>query len=121
VVNTNHPLVNQVVSEKNVDLSAELAKIDAQLDPVELEHTTLNNELKDKKDEEISVEQKSKREDLEKKMDGLRKQREDKLKEYGRKNKLSKQMIDLALLANNMLKGEDLTKFVRRSVELIQK
>jgi molecular chaperone HtpG len=36
-------------------------------------------------------------------------------------NKLVKQLIDLALLANNMLRGEDLTKFVKRSVELIEK
>ena len=42
------------------------------------------------------------------------------LTEYGRKNKIVKQMIDLALLSNNMLKGEELVKFVKRSVELIK-
>jgi molecular chaperone HtpG len=42
------------------------------------------------------------------------------LAEYGKNNKPVKQMIDLALLANNMLKGEALTKFVKRSVELIE-
>lgn len=36
-----------------------------------------------------------------------------------RQDKLVKQAFDLALLAQNMLKGEDLTKFVKRSVELI--
>jgi len=30
-------------------------------------------------------------------------------------------LIDLALLANNMLKGEDLAKFVKRSVEFVGK
>jgi len=30
-----------------------------------------------------------------------------------------KQLIDLALLANNMLRGEDLSTFVKRSVELL--
>jgi molecular chaperone HtpG len=121
VVNTNHPLINKLVETKNAELSTQLADIDKDLDPVELEHTQLENELKDKKEEEISTEQKSKREDLEKKMEGLRKQREDKLKEYGKKNELAKQLVDLALLSNNMLKGEELTKFIRRSVELIQK
>ena len=43
------------------------------------------------------------------------------LKEYGKNNKLVKQVIDLALLANNLLKGADLTKFVKRSVEFIEK
>ena len=37
----------------------------------------------------------------------------------GENNSLVKQLIDLALLANNMLKGEDLSNFVKRSVELL--
>jgi molecular chaperone HtpG len=32
---------------------------------------------------------------------------------------LIRQATDLALLAQNMLKGEELTRFIRRSVELI--
>ena len=42
------------------------------------------------------------------------------LKSFGKDNKLVKQLVDLALLANNMLKGEELSKFVKRSVELIK-
>ena len=34
--------------------------------------------------------------------------------------KLVKQLIDLALLANNQLRGEDLAAFVKRSVDLIK-
>lgn len=120
VVNTNHPLINQLVSAKDKDLTSDLAAIDKELDPVELEHTTLENELKGKKDEEISTEQKDKRQTLEKKMEDLRHKREEKLKEYGKNNKLAKQLVDLALLSNNMLKGEELTKFIRRSVEMIK-
>jgi len=36
------------------------------------------------------------------------------------KPELVSQLIDLALLQNGMLKGEALTKFVKRSVELIK-
>jgi molecular chaperone HtpG len=121
VVNTNHPLVNQLVASKDKDLTAALAEVDKELDPVELEHTKLENELKDKKDEEISTEQKEKRQSLEKQMEDLRQKREEKLKTYGKNNKLAKQLVDLALLSNNMLKGEDLTNFIRRSVEMIKK
>jgi molecular chaperone HtpG len=32
---------------------------------------------------------------------------------------LAKQAIDLAKLAQNLLKGEELTKFIKRSIELI--
>lgn len=120
VVNTNHPLVNQLVAAKDKDLTSDLAAIDKELDPVELEHTKLESELKGKKDDEISPEQKDKRESLEKQMEDLRHKREDKLKAYGKNNKLAKQLVDLALLSNNMLKGEELTNFIRRSVEMIK-
>jgi molecular chaperone HtpG len=36
-----------------------------------------------------------------------------------KKKRLTKQAADLALLAQGLLKGEDLTNFVKRSVELI--
>ena len=49
-----------------------------------------------------------------------KKQNATQLTEFGKKNKLAKQMVDLALLANGMLKGADLDKFVKRSVELIK-
>jgi molecular chaperone HtpG len=42
------------------------------------------------------------------------------LKEFGKNNPLAKQLVDLALLANGLLKGADLDKFVKRSVELIK-
>ena len=38
---------------------------------------------------------------------------------YASKNKVVRQLIDLALLQNNMLKGEALNNFVKRSIELI--
>lgn len=54
-------------------------------------------------------------------MEDLRRQRTERLTEIGRENKLVKQVVDLALLSNSMLKGENLTNFIRRSVELIGK
>ena len=42
-------------------------------------------------------------------------------KKIGENNKLVKQLVDLALLSNNMLKGESLSKFVKRSIDLIEK
>ena len=54
-------------------------------------------------------------------MDNLLQQRNQRLSEIGKENKLVKQVIDLALLSNSMLKGENLTNFIRRSVELIEK
>jgi molecular chaperone HtpG len=40
-------------------------------------------------------------------------------KNKGKKEKLAKQAVDLALLSNGMLKGKDLAEFISRSVEMI--
>jgi molecular chaperone HtpG len=40
-------------------------------------------------------------------------------KNSGKQKEIAKQAADLALLSQNMLKGEDLTKFINRSLELI--
>lgn len=40
-------------------------------------------------------------------------------KEEAKQKQLAKQAADLALLSQNLLKGEELTKFIKRSVELI--
>ena len=50
----------------------------------------------------------------------LNKQKNSLLEEYGKGNKVVGQLIDLALLANGLLKGEALNRFVKRSVELIK-
>jgi molecular chaperone HtpG len=39
---------------------------------------------------------------------------------FGKDSKLANQLVNMALLANGMLKGEDLDKFVKRSFELIK-
>ncbi len=72
------------------------------------------------KDEEIPQADKDKLGDLDKEMSALTDSRDALLKDFGSKNKIAKQLIDLALLANNMLTGEALTKFVKRSAELIK-
>ena len=53
------------------------------------------------------------------KLDELREQRNHVLAEYAGTNKTVSQLIDLALLGNGMLKGEALSQFIKRSVELI--
>ena len=51
--------------------------------------------------------------------DELVEQRNSILSEYAGGNKLVSQLIDLALLANGMLKGEALSQFIKRSVQMI--
>jgi molecular chaperone HtpG len=120
VVNTNHRLVNKIKEEKDQQLGDELKKLDNEIQPYEKEKDSINEANKDKKDEEIAQADKDNLNDIEKEINKLKSQKDEKLESFGKENKLVKQLIDLALLANNMLKGEALDKFVKRSVELIK-
>ena len=76
---------------------------------------------KDKKEEELTAEEKAMREELSKKVVTLRDERNERLRQIGEKDSLVKQIIDLALLTNGMLKGKSLTDFIQRSISLIEK
>jgi len=121
VINVNHALTKQIIENKNSALSEKLAEIEKELNPIKADLEAIETITKGKKDEEISTEERDKKEELNDKIHELKDKKTDLLKEYGNANKLVKQVIDLALLANNLLKGADLTRFVKRSVEFIEK
>jgi len=119
VINSNHPLVLRIHTDLDKKLATELAKIDDKIKPLSDNKAELDKVNKEKKEEEIKQEDKDRIEELSKKIKELEEKKEKMLKKFGNSNKLVKQLIDLALLANGMLKGEDLSKFVKRSIELI--
>jgi len=119
VVNASHPLVKEVLNDAQKSLNDVLTPIRTEKKSIIEEKQKLEKEKEGKKEEEISQELKDKIADIDSKITEQNNKENDKLKEYGKKNKLTKQLVDLALLANNMLKGEDLNTFVSRSIELI--
>ncbi len=120
VVNANHALVEKILKSKDKAVGEKVAPLSEEINNITKEKETLEKAKEGKKEEEISQEDKDKLTDVEKKLDETKKKKEDLLLGYGKKDKYVKQLIDLALLANNMLKGEDLTRFVKRSVDLIK-
>ena len=120
VVNTAHPLIAKVLDAEKDSLGQALADIDAKIAPLDKQKADLESQKKDKKEEEIPQQLKDQLADLGKQIDTLRDEKDAKLKEFGKSTPIVKQLVDLALLANNMLKGEDLNVFVNRSVELLQ-
>lgn len=121
VVNGNHPLVIEVLGETQNATGEELAPLDKNLKTAEGEKSALNELLKDKKEEEISQEEKDKRAAIEKKIGEIEGKRNELLRKAGSENVIVGQLVDLALLANGMLKGEALTKFIKRSVDVVGK
>ncbi|MDY0201126.1 MAG: molecular chaperone HtpG [Tenuifilaceae bacterium] len=120
VVNVAHPLVKAVIDQKEKSLGDKVGKFNTQLEPLNTKLADLKKSSEGKKDEEIPQADKDAIDELNKKIEKIDKSKTDALKSFGKNNKLTKQLIDLALLANNMLKGEELSKFVKRSVELIK-
>ncbi|MBN2481338.1 MAG: molecular chaperone HtpG [Bacteroidales bacterium] len=119
VINVNHPLVLRIQDEKEKKCSKSLAKYDEKLKPLEENKTEIEKANKGKKDEEIQQADKDRIDDLNKKIQEFKDKREQVLRKFGKENKVVRQLIDIALLSNNMLKGEDLGRFVKRSIELL--
>ncbi|MEE4198132.1 MAG: molecular chaperone HtpG [Bacteroidales bacterium] len=120
VVNSNHRLVEKIREQKEKKVGPKIEKLLEELKPVEEEKSKLEKAAEGKKDEEINQADKDKLSDVEKKIEELQKKKKELLVKHAKENKYVKQLVDLALLANNMLKGEELTKFVKRSVDLIK-
>jgi molecular chaperone HtpG len=119
VINPNHKLVNKISEDlqsqegpKLTENKNERTRIKEEIDFMEQEH-------KKKKADEISQLEKDDLEKLRKELTTAENSRKDILESYGAANKVVKQLIDLALLANNMLRGEDLSTFVNRSIDLL--
>jgi len=120
VVNTGHPLVKEVVEARDKKLGKELAEMAEKIKTKKDEVAALDKAKEGKKDEEIPQADKEKHDSVSAELAKLEEEKRQKLTDFGQKNKLAKQLVDLALLANGMLKGADLDKFVKRSVELIK-
>ena len=119
VLNGNHALVNRIATEIEESLGEKLNSIRSRTASLESRRSELEAAKKDKKEEEIPQAEKEELDDVNKKITEQKDKKESVLKEFASGNKLVSQLIDLALLSNNMLKGEALTKFVKRSIELI--
>ncbi len=120
-VNGNHPIVINILGEVEKSYGDKLKSITKKIDAATQEEARFEEVIKGKKEEELTAEEKSMREELSKKVVSLRDERNERLKEIGTENKLVKQIIDLALLSNGMLKGKNLTDFIQRSISLIEK
>ena len=119
IVNANHPLITKINADKTATTKENLEKINNDLKPLKDEKQKLEEAQKGKKDEEIPAADKEQLESVNKKIGELEDQKKNALTEYGKSNKTVKQLIDLALISNNMLKGEDLEEFVKRSISLL--
>ena len=120
VLNTDAPLIKQVLEDSEAQTLEQIRPIEAEIKGLTARQSVLRQEQDKKKADEVTEAEK---EDLKKCGEDIQAQRDKKneiLSAYGKQSDRVHQLIDLALLQNGMLRGEALTKFVRRSVELIK-
>ncbi len=119
VVNTQHPLVKEILTDEEAACTEKLKPILSDLAGWKARQKDLRESQNKKKEEEITEAEKEDAKNTNNKVAELRVEANKVISEYAASNKKVSQLIDLALLSNGLLKGEALSNFIKRSVQLI--
>lgn len=119
IVNTAHPVVEKLLKEQEEATSAAINPLKEEYESLNKQKNELSDKHKDLKEEEIPTAEKEKIDKIQNELIAINKKEEAIYAEFAKNNNSVSQLIDLALLSNNMLKGEPLARFVKRSVELL--
>lgn len=117
VVNTEHPLVKEITAKADEALDATVKPLAERIDS---DNEAINAARSAAGDQPMSPEAKQKIEDLEKAVGEARTEQFKAIDAYGESAPKISQLVDLALLANGLLKGRHLSDFIARSVDLLK-
>ncbi len=120
VLNFENPLIKKIIESKDAQTKSVADEINAKITAVQASVAAIDERNKEKKYDEIPTADKDEKERLNKEADELNSQCKDVMVKFAGNNTLVKQLTDLALLSNNMLKGKDLSEFVKRSLEILK-
>ena len=112
VVNTDHPLVKKISEEAGTALDAKVEPLEKQIDEDNSRITALRGD-------KASDADKAEADELVKKVDSIRADQTETITTYAATQPVVRQLIDLALLGNGLLRGAELSRFISRSVELL--
>lgn len=110
-INVEHPLIKRILDSKIEKTAAGCSGFDSRI-------STLKSQIEKIKDSD-KQEDKDLKSSLEKEIEGVEGERKAVMVDFAKDNVLIHQVVDLALLANNMLKGKDLSEFIKRSIEVL--
>lgn len=119
IVNYDNHLIKKILEQKREAISSKIEEVVTKTTQPETRLSELREKLSKLKPEEVDSADKDERERLEKEIQELKEQRKEINTEFGKENSLVKQVCDLALLSNGMLKGEELSRFIKRTQSLI--
>ena len=115
-LNTNHPVVKRIMEDAQAAVGSRVEELENDLAAANAAIKAINDAKGDKEPDEEQKEQLS---ENEARAADVRKQEETVLTEYASGQDRVKQLVDIALLSNGMLKGEALSKFLQRSISLL--
>ena len=116
-LNTNHPVVKKVIEAANSSLEGELKPVNDELKATNSVIEAIKSLDKDGKG--VPEDKKADLKTNEDKASELRAKKDELISKYAAGNDTVKQLIDIALLGNGLLKGEALSNFLKRSVSLL--
>lgn len=116
-LNTNHPIVKKVIDAASKSLEGELKPVEDELKATNAVVDAIKSLDKDGKG--VPEDKKTDLKANEDKAAELRKKKDEIISKYAAGNDTVKQLIDIALLGNGLLKGEALSNFLKRSVSLL--
>lgn len=116
-LNTNHPVVKKVIEAANSSLEGELKPVNDELKATNAVIEAIKSLDKDGKG--VPEDKKADLKTNEDKATELRAKKDELINKYAAGNDTVKQLIDIALLGNGLLKGEALSNFLKRSVSLL--
>jgi molecular chaperone HtpG len=120
LLNEEHPIIKRVLENAESACAGKLQPIDEKKETLESRRKELYDARSGKKEDEVSQSEKDEMFEVEKEITAAKSEKEGILAEYAAGDTTVKQLIDLTLLQNNMLTGEALNNFVKRSIELMK-
>ena len=116
IVNTEHTLIKEIRDNAEKAIGEKIAPMSADIEKKNAEITAIRDAAKDGK---MSDDDTKKTSDLEAEVNKLRAEETKTISDYAAGQEKVKQLIDLALLGNGLLKGQDLSNFIKRSINML--
>ena len=116
VVNAAHPLIARLLKDEESACGEKVNPLVAKLDELSKKRADL---MGDKKESDLPDPVKEEVKKLDDETKKVRDEKKDVYVKYASESKSLRQLVDLALLSNNLLKGEALSAFIKRSVEMM--
>ena len=116
IVNTEHPLIKKIQNAADNNLVDKISPI---AESIKQKNNVISAMRDANKDSNMSDEDNGKLSTIEGEIANLRDEQKNIIVQYAASQDTVKQLIDLALLGNGLLKGQSLSQFIKRSVSLL--